>query len=459
MRKIKTNPQEISKEKLAELKKNASMILADHRRSLLNDFPFTGSVLMSLDIIPTRDDRLATAACDGKHIYFDIDFLSSLSPDHAKFVLGHELWHALFAHMLRGEGFENHERMNIAMDLEVNQLLVKEGLQCPPGGCMPKMFNVPPDLSAEEYYKLLSKMSDSQIKIAFDDDGNNIPSDDPNVSGNSSGKLKGQFDKHLSAKDNVAQVESSEGLADKWGKLTHDPNYNPGLSKSQLKENTEKMREAAISAAQSYERTRGNLPGYLTKFVEKITKAEIPWQEVLASFITRCIGSEPNWNRPNRRFVYSRTYLPSHISETIRLGVIIDTSGSTTGDIPKFLGEVNGIVEAFSGYSLTVLQVDSQVNEAKTYNEEEPLDLLNTHFKIKGFGGTTLYSGFRWFQENDCDIDAIVVFTDGECENFTEEMDPGLPVLWVITKDGKTKNKAFGEICMFKKNATEEINR
>lgn len=459
MRKIKANPQEISKEKLAELRTNALRILSDHRRSLLNDFPFTGSIMMSLDIIPTRDDRFATAACDGKHIYFDIDFLASLSPDHAKFVLSHEGWHALLQHMLRGEGFEDHERMNIAMDLEVNQLLVKEGLQCPPDGCMPAKFGVPPDLSAEEYYKLLSKMSSNQIRNALGDDGDSdgTATDDSNTSGNSSGKLKGQFDKHLTAKDNVAQVKSPDGLADKWGKLGHDPNYNPGLSKSQLKENAEKMREAAISAAQSYERTRGTLPGHLAGFVEKITKAEIPWQEVLASFITRCIGSEPDWNRPNRRFAYSRTYLPSRTSETIRLGVIIDTSGSTEGDIPKFLGEVNGIVEAFSGYSLTILQVDTQVNEAKTYCEEEPLDLLHERFEIKGLGGTTLYPGFQWFQENDCDVDAIVVLTDGECEAFTAEMDPGLPVLWVITKDGQTENKAFGEICMFKKDAAEEI--
>lgn len=463
MRKIKVNAKEITPEKLAELRRNAAGILADHRRSLLNDFPFTGSVLMSLNIIPTRDIRLPTAACDGKNIYFDIDFLSSLSSEHAKFVLGHELWHALLAHMMRGKGFDDHERMNIAMDLEVNQLLVKEGLICPPDGCMPSKFKVPEGKSAEEYYKLLSSTPNSSLKMLANGggiDSDEIPSNDPNTSGNSSGKLKGQFDKHLSSSDNVAQLKPDDevNVCDKWGKLDFDPNYNPGLSRSQLKENAEKMREAAISAAQTYERSRGTLPGHLAVFVEKITKAEISWQEVLSSFVTRCIGSDPDWNRPNRRFAYSKTYLPSHTSESIHLGVIIDTSGSTQNDIPKFLGEVNGIVEAFSGYSLTVLQVDTHVNDVQTYGEDNPLDLLHTHFEVKGCGGTTLYPGFEWFQENDeNDVDAIICFTDGECEAFTTDMDPGIPVLWVITKDGNKDNKAFGEICMFKNEAGEEI--
>ena len=471
MRKIKVNAKEITPEKLAELRRNAAGILADHRRSLLNDFPFTGSVLMSLNIIPTRDIRLATAACDGKNIYFDIDFLSSLSAEHAKFVLGHELWHALLAHMIRGEGYDDQERMNIAMDLEVNQLLVKEGLVCPPDGCMPKMFNLPEDLSAEKYYKLLENFSKSRLQTLANNgtgngtgngngDGSGIPSDDPNTSGNSSGKLKGQFDKHLSEKDNVAQLKPDDSInvCDKWGKLGIDPNYNPGLSKSQLKENAERMREAAISAAQTYERSRGTLPGHLAGFVEKITKAEISWQEVLSSFVTRCIGSEPDWNRPNRRFAYSKTYLPSHTSESVHLGVILDTSGSTENDIPKFLGEVNGIVESFSGYSLTVLQVDTRIHEAVTYGEDNPLDLLHTKFQVKGLGGTRLYPGFKWFQENDeNEVDAIICFTDGECENFTEDMNPGIPVLWVLTKDGNANAKAFGEICRFKNDSNEEI--
>lgn len=464
MRKIKVSAKDITPEKLKDLKQNAVRILADHRRSLLNDFPFTGAVIMSLDIVPTRDLRLSTAACDGKRIYFDIEFLASLSPEHAKFVLSHETWHALLAHMLRGEGFSDHARMNIAMDLEVNQLLVKEGLSCPPDGCMPRKFNVPDGLSAEEYYKLLSKQSNQQLQASAgsgaDADGDLSENlNDPNNSGNANGKLKGQFDKHLSESDNVAQLkpDTEAGISDRWGKVGFDPDYNPGLSGDQLKKNAEHMREAAISAAQSYEKQRGSLPGHLAGFVEKITKAEIPWQDVLASFVTRTIGSDPDWNRPNRRFVHSGTYLPSHTSESVKIGVVLDTSGSTESDIPKFLGELNGIVKAFSGYSLTILQVDTQVHESKTYSEDEPLDLEHDKFEVKGLGGTTLEPGFRWFYENDCEVDAIVCFTDGCCEKFDESMDPGIPVLWMITKGGSKDDKAFGEICEFKNDSNEEM--
>ena len=462
MRKIKPNAKEISKEKLAELKANAKGILADHRRTLFNDFPFCGSVIMSLDIVPTRDARLATAACDGRHIFFDIDFLSSLTPDFVKFVLAHEVFHALMAHFMRGNGYDDHSRANIAMDLEVNQLLTREGLSCPPDGCMPKKFHVPEGLSFEEYYKLLGDKPQQSImqQMMQGNSDTNVDGDtsnDPNSSGNSNSSVKGQFDKHLSPSDNVAQLKPDESLCDKWGKLGFDPDYSPALSDAEVKESAEHMREAAISAAQNYEKQRGTLPGHLAQFVDKLTKPEVPWQEVLASFVTRVVGSDPDWNRPNRRFVHSRLYLPSHTSESVKLGVIIDTSGSTATDIPKFLGEVNGIVRAFSGYSLTIVQVDTTVNSVETYSDDNPLDLEHSKFNVRGGGGTEIYPGFKYFLENpdDVEVDALVCFTDGYTEDFSEDMDPGIPTLWVVTKDGNTKNIHFGEICQFKNNSSE----
>ena len=84
--------------------------------------------------------------------------------------------------------------------------------------------------------------------------------------------------------------------------------------------------------------------------------------------------------------------------------------------------------------------------------------MLHCRVQVRGLGGTRLYPGFKWFQENDeNEVDAIVCFTDGECENFTEDMNPGIPVLWVLTKDGNANAKAFGEICRFKNDSNEEI--
>ena len=87
--------RKMSDKDLAALKEKALIVLADTRRQLIYRYPFAGSVSMNLELVPTRDCRLPTAACDGKHIYFDIDFLSTLSPDDRIFIIAHEIWHAI----------------------------------------------------------------------------------------------------------------------------------------------------------------------------------------------------------------------------------------------------------------------------------------------------------------------------------------------------------------------------
>ena len=103
MKKI-TLKNEMTEERLNELKHNALDILAYCRQMILNKHPFSGAVAMSLDLKPIRDIRCSTAMTDGKNIFFDIDFLSRLTQEEREFVLGHEIWHVIMLHFLRGEG-------------------------------------------------------------------------------------------------------------------------------------------------------------------------------------------------------------------------------------------------------------------------------------------------------------------------------------------------------------------
>ena len=61
-----------------------------------------------------------------------------------------------------------------------------------------------------------------------------------------------------------------------------------------------------------------------------------------------------------------------------------------------------------------------------------------------------LYPAFERIEEDELDVDGVVVFTDGETEHFTDSMDPGYPVLWVLTNSQTKKNFDFGETCVFK---------
>jgi predicted metal-dependent peptidase len=157
----------LSDEKLAELKKKISESLALDRHGLIFDFPFTASLMMRLDLIPTRDKRNMTACTDGKSIYFDCDFYTRLSKKERAFVLAHEVWHNVLLHLSRKQT-RDAQLFNIATDMEVNHLLASEAAGKsiePPEGLLFPPKNLE-GKSAEVIYDYLLKQAKKEAKKA-----------------------------------------------------------------------------------------------------------------------------------------------------------------------------------------------------------------------------------------------------------------------------------------------------
>jgi predicted metal-dependent peptidase len=464
MRKIVKSAKEVPEAELKELKLQALNTLSETRRVMMQRQPFTGSVGMNLEIVPVRDLRLETAACDGKSIFFDIDFLSTLSQDEALFVMSHEIWHALLGHFYRFNtaalGPEERGRMNVATDLEVNQLLAKDGFCVLRDALMPQNVGVPCDLSAEQYYDILTERAKKQKKQpSRGPDQNGGGDSDQQQSGSCSsgrqekrsqkkqGATAGQFDRHIYSGEELEKADGGQCLSDRYGRLGADPDFRPG----DPKQAAERIRDAAVTAAQMVERTQGSLPGHIKGLVQGMLEAEIDWREQLQQFVTRsCCGEKREWNPPSRRHVWSGTYLQSRKGEKIKILVGLDVSGSTAGDIPKFLGELNGLVTSFGKYSVTVAQCDTEVQDCRTYTDDDPLDLENEKFETVGGGGTRLAPVFGVVDEMEDRPDAICMLTDGYCEKFTADMDPEIPVLWLVTKGGRKDFAEFGDVVEFK---------
>lgn len=433
----KSTNRELAASKLAELKENARGILAESRRALLNFHPFVGGIAMNLNLVPVRDKRLPTAATDGQNIFFDIAFLARLTPEERQFVIAHEIWHNVMMHFLRCEG-RNRELFNIATDMEINQILKNDGLVPPKDVIFPHMYGLCEGQSAEEYYEQLVK---------------NKRAGGSNGKGNSNGELKGQFDRHIYSDEQLEDPTEATGStgsegsgnSDKYGVRGTDDEFNPNVKESAIEE----IREAAITAAQQIERTRGELPAHLKNLINKLLEPEIHWEEVLQQFVTRCLGDKRQWNPPNRRHIWHDAYFQSRRGEKLKIAVGIDTSGSVMNDLPKFLGELNGLVSSFGNYEIHLIQCDSNVQNYELYDDANPLDLEREAFEAKGFGGTRLHPIFDYIEENGLEIDACVMFTDGYTEKFPAEDAPIFPVLWMVTKGGKTDEFDFGEVCMF----------
>ena len=207
----------------------------------------------------------------------------------------------------------------------------------------------------------------------------------------------------------------------------------------------EEIRQSIVSAAQTYEKLRGELPGHVKKIVNTILESKVSWKEALAKFITSGMDNKTTWNAPNRRFAYSGTYLPRHDGEMMKIAIGIDTSGSCEQECQKFISEINAIAKTFGNYELHLIQCDTKVQDYQTFDEFNTIEDQIDKIEFKGFGGTTLKPIFDYIQLNNIEVSWVVVFTDGYCEEFENDGSIDLPILWTITGDNKAENLKIGE--------------
>ena len=96
------------------------------RVSLLFNQPFFGNLATRMELIDATK-WCKTAATDGRKLYYNREFIKSLTPDELLFLIGHEVMHCVYDHLGR-KGSREHKLWNMANDYIVNYTLVKEKL-------------------------------------------------------------------------------------------------------------------------------------------------------------------------------------------------------------------------------------------------------------------------------------------------------------------------------------------
>ena len=119
------------------------------KRRLLVKYPFFGSVVANSNFI--AEPAVRTAGTDGKTIYYNPNFIESITDEEQTFVFAHEICHIAFDHIFRSEG-KDKDLWNIATDSVVNAFLKQDGLPIVEGVVdIPEAINY----DAEEMYKKL----------------------------------------------------------------------------------------------------------------------------------------------------------------------------------------------------------------------------------------------------------------------------------------------------------------
>ena len=457
-------------EELDKLKSLVAESIAQQRSRLLMKHKFIGGVVMHLEMIPVRDNRVDTAMTDGKHIYFDIAFYSDLSNDERLFIIAHEAWHCVYMHMLRKKG-RDQEIWNLATDMEINRMLVNDGFIAPAGVLFPeKKWKNNDSLSAEEMYELLLKDIKSLAKkqknsasgnvndindIFNGKNGNQKNSQNKNGSsgkydkdknvGKSNEKFNGQFDDHIYANENKDSL-SKKKITDKYGEVGEDPDFNPSVSK----EIAERMREIVLNAAEHCKRMQGNLPAGIESYINELRKPVVSWQEYLTQFVTVCLGDKRQWLPANRRHIYNEIYLQSRRSNRIEGVIAIDTSGSCINDLPKFFGELKGLMDSFGNYKLTVIQADAAVDKVDEYDSyDNPFETnIANNIGWSGGGGTDYGPVFKYIDDNELHPDFLIYMGDGYA-GMSYSKKPNYPVLWLLTTDVELNFCDFGQIIRY----------
>jgi predicted metal-dependent peptidase len=337
------------------------------RVGLLLRHPFFGNMATRLKVIDATE-WCATAATDGRALYYNRNFFEDLTNKQVEFVIGHEILHNVFDHLGRNEG-RNRKVFNIAADYCVNGQLIRDHI----GEQPPKIpiFHDPQHYgkSAEQVYDELMEKYDDQELDAL-------------------GKL---LDEHIDW--------------DKEGK-----NGRPQYTKEELKAIRDEIREATIQAANAA--GAGNTPAGVARLIKDLTEPKINWRQYLRQQIQSLIKSDFSFTRPNRKGWALGAVLPSMKNEeTIDICVGLDMSGSITDAMGKdMLSEIKGIMDEYKDFKVKIWCFDTDVYNEKDFDSYEN-DIES--YELKGGGGTEFDANWKYMKEHNITPKKFIMFTDG----------------------------------------------
>lgn len=365
---------------------------------LRKESPFFATLAMFTNFYCS--EILPTAGTDGKNIFFNPDFVRSLSDSQVTGLLLHEVLHAALFHPSR-RGQREPMLWNIAADIVVNGAIAEHGVfELPPGGVRdPKLEH----LSVEEIYEILLPKT-IYYSISLLDLLDSPPADAASGNSDESGNDGGSLDR-----TKKAEIEAHWRAA---------------------------MQQAIVIARSS--KSQGSIPAGMNRELGALTEAQLDWRSYLWRYLVK---TPTDFMGFDRRFIGRGLYLETLEGESVQVFVAIDTSGSIgDGQMRLFLSEVAGILNSYPH-----LQCQLYYADADAYGPY----VLDDNAKFPqpvGGGGTSFVPFFDKVTENwDWQSTGVCVYLTDGYGNFPEEPPP-LPVLWVVTPGGLgLEHFPFGE--------------
>lgn len=387
--------------------------IVQSRVRLLLNHPFFGNLATRL-IIKDATEWCPTAAVDGKHLYYNKNFLGAMDDQELDFVIAHEVMHCVYDHIQR-RGSKDAQYWNMAGDYVINRDLKAHSI-----GRMPKVG-------------LYDRKYDENYTDEIYDD----------LYVNQKQK-KETLDMHIDKL--LEEMEKNGDSGDGEGQGKEDGSKGPiKISKEERKQLKDEIKNAVIQAAQVA--GAGNVPAGVERLIDELTKPKMDWRTMLDQQITSVIKNDYTWMRPSRKGWHTEAILPGLKNDTtIDICVAIDTSGSISNKMLKdFLSEINGIMSQYTDYKIYIWSFDTDVHNPVLFTPDKDIN----DYKPAGFGGTDFDANWKWMKEQGVEPKKLVVFTDGYPfgswgdENYCD-------TLWVVhSNHDKSIQAPFGQTCIY----------
>ncbi len=429
---------------------NAEMIMKRARTKLVLDQPFFGTLALYLQV-EENAQITSTMATDGKRLVYNPTWVEKVHKvegfEVIKGAVSHEVLHCALDHILRC-GSRDQTYWNYATDYAINIILKDAKLELPKGVLINEKYR---GLSADEIYAKLQKEKPPKMSQHCGNGGQGQGQDQNrgqggqdqqgqdggqgSQKGQRNGQGKGQQKAHTQGGAGGLQKEAGDNgepmQGQPWGDHSIWRQAQENTTSAEIERQAAEWKKRLVQAMEGA-KMRDNVPAGMERLVREMLEPKVDWRRVLAYFLQPS-KVDYTWSPPDRRFCngeYGDIIMPDFGDEAVEdIWIVVDTSGSV-GDkeLAAFLAEVRGIMASYPQVKGFLAFCDAKLHGIYEVNSQDPWP---ERAKPKGGGGTDFRPVFEEIRKRAITPSALAYITDGY--GRFPEVDPGFPVLWVIT--------------------------
>lgn len=384
--------------------------LAAARLWAASKFPYLATGLFGVQA--SADPGSGTVSVDeGWRLHADPELTAGWSAAQLGSVLVHHVGHLLRAHGERaqGAGVRPDETTDWirAADAEINDDLVRAGLDLPGQPVLPRDLGAGDGLLAEQYFAGIRRPAPSTG--AGGDGGAKSKGEAREISGAGGGDRAGTQPRSAAK----GRGEAAGTWLDCGSGADGMP--RPGQGQEGLPRwQAELLRRQVAQDVIAHGKQPGTVPAGLLRWAEEVLNPKVDWRAVLAAELRRAVAEvcgavDYSYRRPSRRSVVTApVVLPALRRPVPEVAVVCDTSGSMTEDLLAMaLAEVEGLLRALGlARQVRVLACDTAVAPARRVSSARQVQLA-------GGGGTDMGAGIAAAAGLRPRPAVAVVLTDG----------------------------------------------